>query len=216
MEFWSFWGGGPRRETIESIIEDFNNSQDDIEVTHVYQPWGDIWTKALAAVASCNDIPDIIVQDINTVRQRADANQATNLQEYLDQEEENISDSFYPQLWDTVVHEDEAYGLPFNTDTHVLFYNKDLFDEAGLEYPDPENPYTYDEFVEVCKKLTKDTDGDGEIDQWGAGFANAFMLHQFIWSNGASFTSDDYKTITIDTPEFKEALQKYVDLTLVH
>src|SRR5699024_4746467 len=59
LEFWSFWGGGPRRETIESIIEDFNNSQDNIEVTHVYQPWGDIWTKALAAVASGNDIPDI-------------------------------------------------------------------------------------------------------------------------------------------------------------
>ena len=70
--------------------------------------------------------------------------------------------------------------------------------------------------MDVCKQLTKDTDGDGEIDQWGCGMANAFMFHQFIWSNGASFTSDDYRTVTIDTPEFKEAMQKYVDLTLVH
>ena len=110
----------------------------------------------------------------------------------------------------------DLYALPKDSSVFAYAYNKDLFDEAGLEYPDPEDPYTYDEFVEVCKKLTKDTDGDGEIDQWGAGFANAFMLYQFVWSNGASFLSDDYKTVTIDTPEFKEALQKYVDLTLVH
>lgn len=108
----------------------------------------------------------------------------------------------------------DLYALPKDSSTFAYAYNKDLFDEAGLDYPDPENPYTYDEFVEVCQKLTKDTDGDGEIDQWGAGFADTFMLYPFIWSNGASFLSDDYKTVTVDTPEFKDALQKYVDLTL--
>lgn len=108
----------------------------------------------------------------------------------------------------------DLYALPKDASVFAYAYNKDLFDEAGLDYPDPENPYTYDEFVEVCKKLTKDTDGDGEIDQWGCGFANAFMLQPFVWSNGASYLSDDHKTVTVDTPEFKEALQKYVDLTV--
>src|SRR5699024_9235428 len=79
--FGHFGGGGPRRETIESIMEDFNNSQDNIEVTHVYQPWGDIWTKSLAAVSSGNDIRDIMSKDLSTVRQCKNAKQATNLQE---------------------------------------------------------------------------------------------------------------------------------------
>lgn len=95
LEFWSFWGSGPRRETIEEIVEEFNDSHDTITVEYVYQPWGDIWTKSLAAIAGGN-APDIIVQDINSVRQRADANQATNLQSFID--EEDISDQFYPQL----------------------------------------------------------------------------------------------------------------------
>lgn len=90
-----FLGGGPCRETIEAIIEDFNNSQDEIKVTHVYQPWGDIWTKSLAAVTAGNP-PNIVVQDINSVRQRADAQQATNIQEYIDQDEEDLESRFYP------------------------------------------------------------------------------------------------------------------------
>lgn len=106
------------------------------------------------------------------------------------------------------------YGLPHDSSVFAYCYNKDLFDAAGLEYPDPNDPYTYEEFVDVCQKLTIDKDGDGEIDQWGCGFANAFMLYQFIWGNGASFCSDDYKTVTVTSPEFVDALQKFVDLTL--
>ena len=130
LEFWSFWGSGSRRDAIEDIISDYNESQEEVTVEYVYQPWGDIWTKSLAAIAGGN-APDVIVQDINSVKQRAEANQATNIQEYLD--EDDISENFYPQLWDTVLYEDEAYALPFNTDTQVLFYNKTAFEEAGLE-----------------------------------------------------------------------------------
>ena len=108
----------------------------------------------------------------------------------------------------------DLYALPKDASVFAYAYNKDIFDEAGIPYPDPENPYTYEEFVDVCQKLTKDKDGDGEIDQWGCGMANAFMLQQYVWSNGATYLTDDYKTVNIDTPEFKDAVQKYVDLTL--
>src|SRR5699024_5431402 len=60
LEFWSFWGDGARREVVEEIIDDFNKEHDNIEVKYVYQPWGDIWTKSLAAVAAGNP-PDIVV-----------------------------------------------------------------------------------------------------------------------------------------------------------
>ncbi len=128
LDFWSFWGSGARQEVIEEIIDDFNASQDKIEVKYSYQPWGDIWTKSLSSITAGNP-PDVIVQDINSVAQRAEAQQATNLSEYI---EEGFSDEFYPQLWDTVEYEGDAYAVPFNTDTQVIFYNKTLFKEAGI------------------------------------------------------------------------------------
>lgn len=99
LDFWSFWGSGARQEVIEEIIDDFNQSQDEIEVKYSYQPWGDIWTKSLSAITAGNP-PDVIVQDINSVAQRAEAQQATNLSEYV---KDGMSDEFYPQLWVSVL-----------------------------------------------------------------------------------------------------------------
>src|SRR5699024_5225851 len=69
LDFWTYWGSEQRRPVIDKIIEDFNNSQDGIEVKHTYVPWGDIWTKNLAAIAA-GDPPDVIINDINTVKLR--------------------------------------------------------------------------------------------------------------------------------------------------
>lgn len=203
LEFWSFWGGGARRESIEEIIEDFNASQDEIVVEHVYQPWGDIWTKALAAVTAGNP-PDVIVQDIMTVRQRADAEQATNLQQYISQEDNDLSENFYPQLWDSVLHNDEAYGLPFNTDTYVLFYNKDLFEEVGL---DPESPpATWAELEEYARALDVQ-----EGDNWERfGFYPLWNLEMNVWGiNADSGTSwfDEEENVMVNTPEKVTALE---------
>lgn len=207
LEFWSFWGSGPRRETIEAIINDFNESQDEIVVEHVYQPWGDIWTKSLAAVTAGNP-PNIVVQDINTVRQRADAEQATNIQEYLNEEDENIEERFYPQLWDTVIYDEEAYGLPFNTDTQVLFYNKDLFEEVGLDPEAP--PATWDELEEYARELDI-PDGDN----WERfGFYPLWNLGTDVWSinadNGTSWFDED-GNVMINTPEKVSALEWVIE-----
>ncbi|MCS6734609.1 extracellular solute-binding protein, partial [Proteus terrae] len=62
------------------------------------------------------------------------------------------------------------YGLPKDVGPFALGYNKDMFKEAGIDLPDTDTPYTWDEFVEVSKQLTKDSDGDGNLDQWATGF----------------------------------------------
>ena len=203
LEFWSFWGSGQRRDAIEEIIDDFNSSHDNIEVKYVYQPWGDIWTKSLASIAA-GDPPDVIVQDINSVQQRADAQQATNIQEYLDKEQEELKPQFYPQLWETVLYEDDAYALPFNTDTQVYFYNKKLFKEGGL---DPENPpATWDELEAAGRKL--DIKKGGSFDR--IGFYPLWNLGTDVWAlnadNGTSWF-DENNNVKINTPEKVEALE---------
>src|SRR5690606_1642307 len=81
VDFWSFWGSETRRPIIEKIIDDFNKSQDEVFVKHTYLPWGDIWTKNLASVAAGNPA-DVIINDINTVAQRADNGQSEDLSKY--------------------------------------------------------------------------------------------------------------------------------------
>lgn len=204
LDFWSFWGSGARQEVIEEIIDDFNASQDKIEVKYSYQPWGDIWTKSLSSITAGNP-PDVIVQDINSVAQRAEAQQATNLSEYI---EEGFSDEFYPQLWDTVEYEGDAYAVPFNTDTQVIFYNKTLFKEAGIS--EEQLPQTWEELETVARKLDVKNGDDFER----IGFYPLWNLGTDVWAlnadDGVSWFDKD-ENVKIDTDNKVEALEWILD-----
>lgn len=204
LDFWSFWGSGARQEVIEEIIDDFNASQDKIEVKYSYQPWGDIWTKSLSSITAGNT-PDVIVQDINSVAQRAEAQQATNLSEYI---EEGFSDEFYPQLWDTVEYEGDAYAVPFNTDTQVIFYNKTLFKEAGIS--EEQLPQTWEELETVARKLDVKNGDDFER----IGFYPLWNLGADVWAlnadDGVSWFDKD-ENVKIDTDNKVEALEWILD-----
>lgn len=204
LDFWSFWGSGARQEVIEEIIDDFNASQDKIEVKYSYQPWGDIWTKSLSSITAGNP-PDVIVQDINSVAQRAEAQQATNLSEYI---EEGFSDEFYPQLWDTVEYEGDAYAVPFNTDTQVIFYNKTLFKEAGIS--EEQLPQTWEELETVARKLDVKNGDDFER----ISFYPLWNLGADVWAlnadDGVSWFDKD-ENVKIDTDNKVEALEWILD-----
>lgn len=204
LDFWSFWGSGARQEVIEEIIDDFNASQDKIEVKYSYQPWGDIWTKSLSSITAGNP-PDVIVQDINSVAQRAEAQQATNLSEYI---EEGFSDEFYPQLWDTVEYEGDAYAVPFNTDTQVIFYNKTLFKEAGIS--EEQLPQTWEELETVARKLDVKNGDDFER----IGFYPLWNLGADVWAlnadDGVSWFDKD-ENVKIDIDNKVEALEWILD-----
>ena len=188
----------------EEIIDDFNQSQDEIEVKYSYQPWGDIWTKSLSAITAGNP-PDVIVQDINSVAQRAEAQQATNLSEYV---KDGMSDEFYPQLWDTVEYEGDPYAIPFNTDTQVIFYNKQIFKEAGIS--EDQLPQTWDELETVAHKLDVKKGDDFER----IGFYPLWNLGADVWAlnadNGVSWFDKDEK-VSIDTENKVEALDWILD-----
>ena len=207
------------KDMIEQFKEDHKDTIANVDIQITTQ---EEYSKTLTGMMTAGDLPDVFYVGPESVEQFVENGYIEDLQPIL--EEKGIStdglvaqEALNSYRYDgEKTGEGDLYALPKDASVFAYAYNKDLFDKEGIPYPDPENPYTYEEFVEVCKKFTKDTDGDGEIDQWGCGFANAFMLQPFVWSNGATYLTDDYKKVNIDTPEFKDALQKYVDCTLKH
>ena len=201
VDFWSFWGSELRRPVIDKIVADFNASQDEIEVKHTYSPWGDIWTKELAAIAAGNP-PDVVINDINATAIRGKENQAMNFSEFMD---DSFSEKFYPELWNATLYEGDSYGIPFNTDTRVLFYNKDAFEEAGLDPEDP--PSTWAELEEYAAKLDvkngDDYDRLGFYPLWGVGY-DVWLLN----ANGENYFGEDNNVdnVNINTETNAEVL----------
>ncbi|MGM0846200.1 MAG: ABC transporter substrate-binding protein [Bacillota bacterium] len=200
VDFWTFWGSETRKPMIEKIISDFNESQDEIVVKHTYLPWGDIWTKNLASIAA-GDPADVIINDINSVAQRAENKQVEDLSKYLG---DDFKNQYYPHLWDTVEYEGKPYAVPFNTDTRMLFYNKEAFKEAGLDPEQP--PKTWEELEEYAEKLDI-KDGDryervGFYPLWGSIGANSWMVNA---DDGQKLVEDG--EVYINTPRKVEAIE---------
>ncbi|MDR2896018.1 MAG: sugar ABC transporter substrate-binding protein, partial [Propionibacteriaceae bacterium] len=108
--------------------------------------------------------------------------------------------------------EGQLYALPKDVSSFVMGYNKTMLDAAGYTI-DPDVPLTWDEWNTMMTALTKDTDGDGALDQWGTGLNVAWSIYGLAWSNGADWANEDFTEVTVDTPEMAEALQYFADMT---
>ncbi len=99
---------------------------------------------------------------------------------------------------------DKVYAVAKDTDSYAVFYNKALFDAAGVAYPD--SSWTIDDFCETAKKLTS----DGVIGWTNSGSDRVF--YNFIYSNGGEIYSEDGTASAINSAEAIEVLQKLLDL----
>ena len=172
LEFWAWWSSDARKPYIQQMVDDFNASQSKYHVTYVDIPWGDIFTKNIAQIAA-GDPCDIMANSMEEVKFRAQEGQVEPLDSYLT---EDVTSGFYEQYMDACTGDDgSVYALPFSVDTRVIYYNKDHFEEAGIN---PEDIQTWDDLWEAAHKLdVQDGDdysrigflpvvGNGGVDTW--------------------------------------------------
>lgn len=215
-----FRGGEDEKKAYETAIGAFEEDNPDVKVNVIATDADQYATKLQAAIAG-NDIPDVFYVEQGDVMAYADNGVLMDITEEVENSEFDLSN-----VWEygvdsyrydgTNVGSGNVYGLPKDVGPFALGYNKAMFEEAGIELPDVDDPYTWDEFVDVSKQLTKDNDGDGESDQWATGFNVNWSLHSYVWSNGADYLNEDKTKVTVDTPKFAEALQEFADLQNEH
>ncbi|MDI9636028.1 extracellular solute-binding protein [Geitlerinema splendidum] len=119
----------------------------------------------------------------------------------------DLSD-YYPGILAVNEYDGNVYGLPWIAQPVVVYFNRGLFDAAGLDYP--QDGWTWNDFTDLATALTQDTDGDGTTDQWGFtnnGWPPPFI---FIWQAGGELISPDFTSAPIDSPEFVEGFEFYL------
>jgi multiple sugar transport system substrate-binding protein len=125
-------------------------------------------------------------------------------------------DDFYPGLVKQCRWQGKLMSLPRYTSVYSLFYNKALFDAAGLKYPGADGEWTWDKYLEAAKKLTKPGSG-GSGEQWGC-FVDFWgsRMYPWIWSNDGDIMDADRQKCTADDPATIEAISFVSDLRLKH
>ncbi|MGH2542546.1 MAG: ABC transporter substrate-binding protein, partial [Ardenticatenaceae bacterium] len=134
---WAFWGSPEEQATHESVADAFMQEHPDIRIEIWHQPWGDYFTKlqTLWASGDAAAIPDVMF--LFPVPSYAADGVLENLDPWI-QEAGYNTDDYWPALLESARFDGSLYGLPRDIGLEVLYYNKDLFDEVGLEYPTEE------------------------------------------------------------------------------
>lgn len=175
-----------------------------IEVT----PWDQYWTM-LEAAATGGSMPDVFIMHSNEIAKYAENDMLLDLTDYIAQSDK-IDMSKYPQdIVSLYQNEDGAQlGIPKDIDTVALWYNKTMFDEAGLAYPD--DTWTWEDVAAAAQKLTKD---DGS--QYGFAVSpdnDQGGYYNIIYDYGGYVLSDDQQTSGFDQQGTIDGLTVLMDM----
>ncbi len=216
---WMNYANDQERVIFQKLIDRFEAEHPGVKIKFLSVQQAEFGAKINASF-SANEPPDIFYVGPESVRAYVDKNRLLDLEPYVNSAAGvNFSDLYENALkkyrYDgETLGKGDIWALPKDLGPFAFGYNADLFKKAGIPLPDKDKPYTFAEFLDVCRKLTRDTDGDGKIDQWGTSLDVNWSFVQFVWGNGADFLDESKKKVTITAPEFIEALRYFSDLTL--
>lgn len=203
----AIWDNG-QKAGLDQIIADFT-AETGIKAEIQVITWDQYWT-LLEAGASGGDMPDVFWMHSNEAQKYMENDILMDLTERIAASEKLEMDKFPEDIKNMYSWDGKTYAVPKDVDTIALFYNKTMFDEAGISYPD--DTWTWDDFYDAAVKLTKD---DGS--QFGTAMnpsneQDGWM--NIIYSMGGRVLSEDKKSSGFDDPNTIKAMeyvQKLID-----
>jgi sn-glycerol 3-phosphate transport system substrate-binding protein len=202
--------GGPITKIIEGYAADFTKANPNIKVTSTFAGgYPDTLTKIQTTVDGGGAPPDVAVLLSTDIFALKDGDYIIPLDDYIKTADANYITDFYDAFMANSKDGGKVYGILFQRSTPVLYYNKDLFKEVGLN-PD-QAPKTWAEMVDMAKKLTK---SDGS--RWGVeipsdGFPY-WVFEGMAIGNGKNFVDDTGTKTFFNDPAVVQALDAWVGL----
>jgi multiple sugar transport system substrate-binding protein len=206
---WAFWGSPEERATHESVAAAYMAQNPNVTIDIWHEPWGDYFTKLQTLWAS-NDpsvIPDVAF--LFPVPSYAATGVLENLDPFIEASGYDVGD-YWPGLLDSAMFNGSVYGLPRDIGLEVLYYNKDIFDEVGLAYPN-EN-WTWDDLSSAAEALTI-VEASGRVARYGLGMEGG-KYQLWVGQNYGSILDDmtNPTRCTLADPEAVEAITFFADM----
>jgi multiple sugar transport system substrate-binding protein len=215
------WAAGDEMKNQEGAIKDYMDKNPNIEVKSQFVKYEEYGSKLNTLIAA-DSAPDVFYIEEYLAIDWGEKGVATDLKPLFDKAGIDPNEKWLkPALFQS---QGKVWGVADGLAAMLLYYNKDLFTKAGVEFPsqDPLKPWTWQQFVDAAKKLTTDSAGkhpgeagfnDKAIKTFGT-MAPTFWLFNmaFLYSNNAAYGSEDGMSLAADKPEALEVFQAIADL----
>ncbi len=199
------WGTAEEAQIAQDAIDRFTADHSDVEVKQTSVPvdsWSDFIQKWISMTTS-GETPDVINIGLEAARMAVENDLLLPLDDIVDGDEQlsKLKEEYAESLLDGFSVDGKLYGLPNGTQTMVMYYNKKMFDDAKIAYP--QDGWTWDEFLEDARKLTKE---DGSV--YGYGLSSSYFQLTPWWStNDAYPTTEDYAKPALNSNGMVESVE---------
>jgi multiple sugar transport system substrate-binding protein len=211
---YSIWGDPQEIKNQQAIVDAFHATTPKITVKVTVSDWDPYWDKLQTSIAG-GDAPDVFAMDGPLFPDYQTRDVLLDLKPFIDRDGYDLG-----QLADQAVSDfktpDGQFGVPRDLNVVALYYNKKMFDTAGLPYPD--DTWDWAKLTEVAKKLTI-KGADGKTKQWGFYTETTDMENywsELVWQNGGDIISADHKTSLVGSDQAAGGLQFLQDLIWKH
>ena len=204
----TFWGTPEEVDIITHSIGDWQAAHPEIKVVFEHTPYTGYDSKILTRIAG-GAAPDIITTEVNYFVTFASKGILENLSLHLADDTQFRLSDFFPQIIDRFMVNGNLYAVPRDVAPFAcVFYNKDLFDQAGVAYPTDD--WNWDDLLRTARALTK-KDESGRTLQYGF---YGWAWQNFVYGNGGALVDDikNPKRTLIADPKTIAGLQFYSDL----
>lgn len=200
----SFWATPTQEPAFQRAKERFEALHPGVRVQLINIPWSQ-YNNQLVTMAAGRSSPDVVLIDRIWASEMMGRGAFADISGFLENDPDFSLEDFTPGINDYFRQNDGLYGLMAHYSVLLLLYNRDLFDEEGIDYPN-EN-WTWEDLEEAALRLSKDRTGNGVIDQFGTSLpvAEYATMSSFIWQNGGGFWDPESDNRIVD-PEAKEAI----------
>lgn len=209
----TFWHGinpPENRDIFQELLTEFNENNPDIEVEALYIGQPDEQLPKIISSVVGNQTPDLLWQTPQLTGKLKELQAIKPLKEWFNNSP--LKAEIDPATFASMTLDGEIWSIPFAANNTAMFYRPSLFEQAGIT----DLPTTWNEFEEVAKKLTKDTNNDGIIDQngvllaLGKGEFTVFVWLPFVFSANGEIMQNNQVNLVNDGTE--KALQLGADL----
>lgn len=209
----AFWGDPAEQAAYERIVAGFEASHPGVDVAIDYTPGQTDYYRKIATDFAGNDPPDVFLINYRQFAQYAARGALEPVASYLDASTAIAAGDYAPVAMDAFTYGGEQVCMPQNVSSLVVYYNVDLFNAQQVPLPEP--GWTWDQFVAAAEALTQDTDGDGQIDQFGVVVEPImYRMVPFVWSAGGEVVDDlaQPTRLVLDTPEAIAGIEAFLSL----
>ncbi|HVG01039.1 MAG TPA: sugar ABC transporter substrate-binding protein, partial [Chloroflexia bacterium] len=202
---------------FQAVVESYKSANPNVKVNMNHIPEQGDHISRLTTSFAAGTPPDVFLINYRRYGQFAARGVLEPLGNYLAESVTLKASDYYTQSLTAFTFDGTLQCIPQNISSLSVYYNKDLFQQYNV--PLPKADWTWQDFLNTAKALTRDTNGDGKTDVYGlATDPQLIRVAPFIWQNNGEVV-DNYDKPTkmlIDSPAAREALQFFVDLSLVH